>query len=49
MSIVFGFTIEFLCDRQALPWSVTFDYMHFNPVRRGLVMSPEERRWASVG
>jgi len=27
--------------------SERFDYMHFNPVRRGLVMRPEEWRWSS--
>jgi putative transposase len=26
-----------------------FDYMHFNPVRRGLVTRPEEWRWSSWG
>jgi putative transposase len=27
--------------------SERFDYMHFNPVRRGLVKRPEEWRWSS--
>ena len=27
--------------------SERFDYTHFNPVRRGLVMKPEDWRWSS--
>jgi putative transposase len=33
--------------RHAGELSERFDYIHFNPVRRGLVMRPEDWRWSS--
>jgi hypothetical protein len=29
--------------------SEKLDYMHFNPVKRGLCVTPEEWRWSSAG